>query len=169
METRLKGDFYSHLRILWVTKADWGFYGEGWFSTTEERKTKNTKIITAVREHLIDEKAVSNCRLTPVSQSVLACHFLVHLKVAYMRLIHDCNDASLISSLCHSIRWRVMLSEIASTSGSLKDWNSIRLHMLWILIIPSFKTDSIWIRVSAAIIQLNYKGSSVCIEGAQRW
>lgn len=90
---------------------------------TEERKTNNAKIITTVvSEHLIAEKLSGTAgRLPLVNKADLAINFLVHIKVAYMWLIYDCSDASLISTLCHSIRWRLMLSEVASTSGSFKD------------------------------------------------
>lgn len=90
----------SQMRCWW-----WGLA-----QTTEERKSKNTKIITTVvSEHLIAEKlSVTAGWLPLVNKSDLACRFLVHIKVAYIWLIYDCGDASLISTLCiSSIRWRL--------------------------------------------------------------
>lgn len=109
METRLKGDFCSHICNLWLPKAKWGVDGEVWLKQ-QRRENQNTKIITTVvSEHLIAEKlSVTAGWLPLVNTSDLACCFLVHIKVAYIWLIYDCGDASLISTLCiSSIRWRL--------------------------------------------------------------
>lgn len=43
METRLKGDFYSHICNLWLTKADWGVDGDGWLEQQRRERQRIPK------------------------------------------------------------------------------------------------------------------------------